>query len=399
MSENAQKFLLDRVRPDIPIELSFNKESWTLLEAIAKLDTLPHIIIYGPPGSGGKLMLNFLLKTIFGGDEVDEMKPTDYKVSSAGNTTKKTVQIMQSNYHIVIQPNNNNFDKYILQDVTTQYAKQVPFHGVFRAQRPFRVVVINGIDQISKQAQMSLRSTMENYSKQCRFIVLCTNFYKVIKPLRSRCFCIRLQAPTEEQVQLCLSRALLLCRLPSSLLGILNTKTRDHLMAFRKLEALRWGVSQETSYDLQIKTIIRLILQRNSNNLSIIRSALYELMITNFTGTQIITSIVDGLINDDRLSDADKVHLCDRAAHYESRNVVARREIKHLEAFSISVMNRIRLSSKNMKIAEEIELKRILAERKHQQELAAKRAKTPEPRKKATIKKSSTAKKSSSSKK
>jgi replication factor C subunit 3/5 len=399
MSENAQKFILDRVLPDIPIELSFNRESWDLLEAIAKLDTLPHIIIYGPPGSGGKLMLKFLLKNIFGGDEVEDMKPTDYKVSSAGNTTKKTVQIMQSNYHIVIQPNNNNFDKYILQDVTTQYAKQVPFHGVFRAQRPFRVVVINGIDKISKQAQMSLRSTMENYSKQCRFIVLCTNFYKVIKPLRSRCFCIRLKAPTEEQVQLCLSKAILLCRLPSTLLGILNIQTRDHLMAFRKLEAMRWGINPETSYDLQIKTIVRLILQRNSNNFSIIRAALYELMITNFTGTQIITSIVDNLIIDNRLSDIDKIHVCDRAAHYESRNVVARREIKHLEAFSVSVMNRVRLSAKNMKIAEDIETKRINDERKHQQELAAKRAKTPEPRKKATAKKIGSVKKSSTNKK
>lgn len=382
MSSSSQRFLLDRIRPDRPIDLGFNQESWNLLEAIARSNTFPHIILHGPSGAGKKLMLRHLLRELFNGDEVEKMQMTDYKVASAGNTTKKTVPIMQSNYHIVINPNNNNFDKYILQDVTTQYAKQVPFE-VFRARRPFRAVVINGIDQISKQAQMSLRSTMENYSKQCRFIMLGTNFYKVIKPLRSRCFCVALRAPTEDQVQCMLSRAILSCRLPTPLLSVLTIRTRDARAAFRKLEALRWGVDSETSYDSQIVMIVKLILQRNSDNLAPIRAAFYELMITNFTGTQIITSVVENLIKDDRISDMDKIHICDRAAHYESRNVVARREIKHLEAFAISAMNRVRLSADEMKKALDLENIRKAAEKKlAQQQAASKRAKTPEPRKK-----------------
>jgi replication factor C subunit 3/5 len=383
MSSSAYRFLLDRIRPDKPIDIGFNQESWKLLAAIAHSNIFPHIILYGPPGSGKKLFLRHLLRELFNGDEVEKMQLTDYKVASAGNTTKKTVPIMQSNYHIVIHPNNNNFDKYILQDVTTQYARQVPFE-VFEAQRPFRAVVVNGIDQISKQAQMSLRSTMENYSRQCRFIMLCTNFYKVIKPLRSRCFCVRLQAPTEDQVQSMLARAILSCRLPTPMLSVLTIRTRDARAAFRKLEALRWGVSDETSYDTQIVMIVKLMLQRDSDNLLLIRAAFYELMITNFTGTQIITSIVNNLLSDDRVSDVDKIHVCDRAAHYEARNIVARREIKHLEAFAISVMNRIKLSAEEMKKAMEIEKLRKAAERKVAAALAAtKRSKTPEPRKKS----------------
>lgn len=400
MTSNDNRFLLDRIRPDKPIDLGFNQESWQLLAAIARSNTFPHIIIYGPKGSGKKLFLRHLLRELFNGDEVEKMQLTDYKVASAGNTTKKTVPIMQSNYHIVINPNNNNFDKYILQDVTTQYARQVPLE-VFEAQRPFRAVVVNGIDQISKQAQMSLRSTMENYSKQCRFIMLCTNFYKVIKPLRSRCFCVRLQAPTEDQVQGLLARAILSCRLPTPMLSVLTIRTRDARAAFRKLEALRWGVTNETSYDTQIVMIVKLILQRNSDNLALIRAAIYELMITNFTGTQIITSIVNNLLDDNRVSDVDKIHLCDRAAHYEARNIVARREIKHLEAFTISVMNRIRLSPEEIKKAADIEKLKKAAERKLVLSIAAaKRAKTPEPRKKksgknikAPVKKASTTKK------
>lgn len=342
MDRSRQRFLLDQIKPLHPIDLSFNRDAWDQLEKIAGSNNMPHIMIYGPSGSGKKTIVSLFLHELFG-SEVDNQQITNYKVTSSGTNTKKIVPILQSNHHIVVQPNNNNFDKYIIQDVITQYARQVPFQ-VFEIKRPFRAVVIAGIDQISKQAQMSLRSTMENYSHQCRMIMWCTSPLKVIQPLRSRCFSIGLKAPSEQEVQSCLAKAILQCELPSSLLPITAIETRDLRGAFRKLEALRWDVSDSSSYDTQIIEIVQLIIDRNSNNMIPIRARLYELMITNFTGTQIITSIVDNLINDVNITDANKLFICKSACLYESRNVVGRREIKHLEAFCLSVMQQVKLS-------------------------------------------------------
>ena len=41
---------------------------------------------------------------------------------------------------------------------------------------------------------------MEKYSATCRLILVCNNPCKVIAPIRSRCLCFRIAAPTHEEV-------------------------------------------------------------------------------------------------------------------------------------------------------------------------------------------------------
>ena len=49
---------------------------------------------------------------------------------------------------------------------------------------------------MSYSAQASLRRTMEQYSSKCKFISWCESLSKVIDPLKSRCMCIRVSAPS-----------------------------------------------------------------------------------------------------------------------------------------------------------------------------------------------------------
>ena len=64
----------------------------------------------------------------------------------------------------------------------------------------FKVLVLNEVDSLSREAQQSLRRTMEKYSAACRLVMCCSNVSRVMDPVRSRCMCIRVAAPTEEQV-------------------------------------------------------------------------------------------------------------------------------------------------------------------------------------------------------
>lgn len=63
-----------------------------------------------------------------------------------------------------------------------------------------KVVVLNEVDSLSRNAQAGLRRTMEKYTGSCRLILCCENSGRIIPPIRSRCLCIRIAAPTPLEV-------------------------------------------------------------------------------------------------------------------------------------------------------------------------------------------------------
>lgn len=62
------------------------------------------------------------------------------------------------------------------------------------------VLVLNEVDKLSREAQHSLRRTMEKYSAYCRLILCCNSSSRVTEAIRSRCLNVRINAPSEEQV-------------------------------------------------------------------------------------------------------------------------------------------------------------------------------------------------------
>ena len=106
------------------------------------------------------------------------------------SNTKTKITIKQSQHHIVIEPNSNGFDKYLIQEIIQEYAKS-NILNIIKERHTFKVVVINKIDRLSYYAQASLRRTMEKYSTICKFILISEQLSNIIEPLRSRCSLVR----------------------------------------------------------------------------------------------------------------------------------------------------------------------------------------------------------------
>lgn len=62
------------------------------------------------------------------------------------------------------------------------------------------VLVLNDVDKLSREAQHSLRRTMEKYSSSCRLILCCNSSSKVTEAIKSRCLNVRINAPSQEEV-------------------------------------------------------------------------------------------------------------------------------------------------------------------------------------------------------
>ena len=105
--------------------------------------------------------------------------------------------IKQSKNHIIIEPNSNGFDKYLIQEIIQEYAKS-ELLNIIKQRKLFKVVIINKIDNLSYYAQASLRRTMEIFTQTARFILSCNFSSKLIDPIQSRCTVFRFK-PVEEK--------------------------------------------------------------------------------------------------------------------------------------------------------------------------------------------------------
>lgn len=175
----------------------FHLDLIELLKKIAKDDDVPHMIFYGPEGSGKKTLIYSFLELLFG-QSIHNTSYVNYTVTGSGNSSTD-VMIKQSPHHIEIKPNKNNFDLHMIQDIVKTYAtrSQISF---FIKRKTFKIILIHGLDNLSFVSQTSLRRTMENYSESCRFIMWARSLSKVIQPLKSRCFRLRVPSPSNDQI-------------------------------------------------------------------------------------------------------------------------------------------------------------------------------------------------------
>ena len=82
-------------------------------------------------------------------------------------------------------------------------ASSVPIDSVV----PFKTIVLNEVDSLSKGAQHALRRTMEKYSGTCRLILCCSGGAgRVLEPVRSRCLGLRVPAPSTEDIERAMKR-------------------------------------------------------------------------------------------------------------------------------------------------------------------------------------------------
>ena len=304
-----------------------------------------HLIVYGLSGCGKEYLVNKLLEKIYGKAGI-ELKEVEYTVSGYSNTKTK-IMIKQSKHHIIIEPNSNGFDKYLIQEIIQDYAKS-ELLNILKHRKLFKVVVINKIDNLSYYAQASLRRTMEKYSSTCKFILLSDQLSKIIEPIRSRCLMIRVPLPTKIQILETILYVSQKEKINISFRDINNIiENADNKVnnALWLLEIHKYGIKYERNWETVIDNIITLLLSPDIKNnkklynvLKKIREQYYILFITNIPTQIIIRKIMDKLLvsaNDLEL----KYNIIDITSIFEQRLSQGTRHIIHMEAYIVRLIN------------------------------------------------------------
>ncbi|CAN8255336.1 unnamed protein product [Cochlearia groenlandica] len=124
-----------------------------------------------------------------------------WKVDAGSRTIDLELTTLSSTNHVELTPSDAGFqDRYIVQEIIKEMAKNRPIDT--KGKKGYKVLVLNEVDKLSREAQHSLRRTMEKYrlySSSCRLILCCNSSSKVTDAIKSRCLNVRINAPSQEE--------------------------------------------------------------------------------------------------------------------------------------------------------------------------------------------------------
>ncbi|MFX0010905.1 MAG: replication factor C small subunit [Candidatus Hermodarchaeota archaeon] len=141
------------------------------LKQFIKDESMPHLIFAGPAGTGKTTSALALVRELYGR-------------KMAVNTTYLELNASDARGIDVIR-------SYI-----KDFAKARPPIDI-----PFKILILDEADNMTAPAQQALRRTMENYTKNCRMILICNYSNKIIPPIQSRCVVFRFSLLNNEDIK------------------------------------------------------------------------------------------------------------------------------------------------------------------------------------------------------
>ncbi|KAG6541440.1 hypothetical protein Mapa_017219 [Marchantia paleacea] len=340
---------VDKYRPHTLDKVMVHVQEAQHLKNLIAQGDCPHLLFYGPSGAGKKTLIMALLREMYGpGAEKVKVENKPWKVEAGSRKLEIDLTTVSSNYHVEFSPSDAGFqDRYVVQEIIKEMAKSRPLD--VSGTKGFKVLVLNEVDKLSREAQHSLRRTMEKYSSACRLILCCNSASKVIEAIRSRCLNIRISAPTKEEIVAVMQHVAKKenLQLPMGLAGrialLSNRNLRAALLSFEACYVQQYPFSenqavQATDWEQYVTEIANdIVTEQSPKRLFQVRGKLYELLSNCIPPEIILKRLLVELMR--KLDSELKREVCHWAAYYEHRMQLGQKAIFHLEAFVAKFMS------------------------------------------------------------
>ena len=331
-------FFKDKYKPKFFKDYFIYKNEISKLKNLTEKGDIPNILFYGQDRNENYTMARCFLNESFNKEIEIEQKLIKLRV----NNYLKEIELYASQYHfeIDIMKYNSLLNRTNLINIIKMLVSYKEINGECN----YKIILIKNIHNINHSLAY-IKNFIEKYSDNVRFIFTSSKLSNNLIEILSFFLFFKLPTPSNNEY-------LDLCKHIVSIEGkgkithksisyIIETNDRLENILLKLEIALNNKTNYIDPIDNNITQLFNLVVSKKINNISKIRELIYKLISNNLDIKIIFKNIFKKFINYNEISDAKKIQIICLFCKYEPRIYKSYKDLIHLEALLISILNNI----------------------------------------------------------